>query len=47
VTVNPRLEDLAGNSLTRVFDRDLTRAGDDPIAARPSVVAFTCSPKKR
>jgi len=46
VTVNPRLEDLAGNSLTRVFDRDLTRASDDPIAARPTV-AFTCSPKTR
>lgn len=25
------LEDLAGNSLRRVFDRDLTRAADDPL----------------
>jgi hypothetical protein len=30
------LEDLAGNSLARVFDRDLGREGDapaDPVAA--------------
>ena len=26
------LEDLAGNSIRRVFDRDLTRAADDPLA---------------
>ena len=28
--VDPRLEDLAGNSVTRVFDRDLRRPEDDP-----------------
>lgn len=30
LVVEPRLEDLAGNSLTRVFDRDLQRPQDDP-----------------
>src|SRR4029079_8667843 len=28
IRVDSRLEDLAGNSLTRLFDRDLTRSGD-------------------
>jgi hypothetical protein len=28
--IDTRLEDLAGNSLVRVFDRDLTRPSDDP-----------------
>jgi hypothetical protein len=43
LTIDPRLEDLAGNSLRRVFDRDLCRAEDDPPAAIPTEVAFTCS----
>jgi len=30
--VHPDLEDLAGNSVRRVFDRDLTAPGDDPLA---------------
>ena len=39
LTVDPRLEDLAGNSLTRVFDRDLTREEDDPGPA-PTTIEF-------
>jgi hypothetical protein len=31
LSVDPRLEDLAGNSLARVFDRDLTRPEDAPV----------------
>lgn len=31
LAVDPRLEDLAGNSLTRVFDRDLARPEDTPV----------------
>jgi hypothetical protein len=33
--VDPRLEDLAGNSVARVFDRDLRLPQDDPRPARP------------
>ncbi len=38
--VDPRLEDLAGNSLMRVFDRDLTRPEDAPADARHVAVDF-------
>jgi hypothetical protein len=38
--VDPALEDLAGNSVSRVFDRDLSRPEDVPREARPVVVAF-------
>lgn len=38
--VDPALEDLAGNSVSRVFDRDLTRAEDQPRQARPVTLAF-------
>ena len=31
--VRTRLEDLAGNAVSRVFDRDLTRREDDPVDA--------------
>lgn len=40
--VDPRLEDLAGNSLVRVFDRDLTRAEDAPADTRPVAIDFDC-----
>ena len=43
--VDPILEDLAGNSLSRVFDRDLTSRDDDPrpraAAAVPFVIAHS------
>jgi hypothetical protein len=41
ISVDPRLEDLAGNSLTRVFDRDLTRPEDTPRRAERAVLTFT------
>jgi hypothetical protein len=34
------LEDLAGNSVSRVFDRDLARPEDQPRQARPVTVGF-------
>ena len=41
VIIDPRLEDLAGNSLIRVFDRDLMRAEDAPADARHVAIEFT------
>jgi hypothetical protein len=38
--VDPVLEDLAGNSVSRVFDRDLTRPEDQPRQARPVTIGF-------
>ena len=40
LVVDPILEDLAGNSVSRVFDRDLTRPEDEPQKARPVMVTF-------
>ena len=42
VTVDPRIEDLAGNSVARVFDRDLTRAQDAPGPRSCVSFNFTC-----
>ena len=44
VLVDPSLEDLAGNSLMRVFDRDLLQAEDAPADARQVAIDFTCVP---
>ena len=41
--VDPVLEDLAGNSVSRVFDRDLARPDDEPRQARPVGVTFNPS----
>ena len=38
--VDPVLEDLAGNSVGRVFDRDLSRPEDQPRQGRPVTVGF-------
>jgi hypothetical protein len=38
--IDPVLEDLAGNSVSRVFDRDLSRPEDEPRQARPVSVPF-------
>jgi hypothetical protein len=38
--VEARLEDLAGNSVRRVFDRDLDRREDDPLDIGHAEVAF-------
>jgi hypothetical protein len=43
LTIEARLEDLAGNSLTRVFDRDLARPEDDPLDIVQATVEFGCS----
>jgi hypothetical protein len=40
LTVDPVLEDLAGNSVTRVFDRDLTRPEEQARPAQPVTVSF-------
>jgi hypothetical protein len=40
LAVDPRLEDLAGNSLTRVFDRDLTRPEDAPVERSRARLTF-------
>ena len=40
--VDARLEDLAGNSVQRVFDRDLSQAADDPLAQRSVTLGFSC-----
>jgi hypothetical protein len=40
VTVDPMLEDIAGNSVARVFDRDLDASGDDPVV-EPEALTFT------
>jgi hypothetical protein len=37
---DPILEDLAGNSVSRVFDRDLASPEDQPRPARPVTLAF-------
>jgi len=41
VIIDSRLEDLAGNSLMRVFDRDLMRAEEAPADARHVAIDFT------
>jgi hypothetical protein len=38
--IDPVLEDLAGNSVSRVFDRDLTAPGDEPGQAQTVAVPF-------
>ena len=43
VIIDPRLEDMAGNSLIRVFDRDLTRVEDRPADVQHFSIAFTCT----
>ena len=43
VMVDARLEDLAGNSLIRVFDRDLMLAEDTPADARHVAIDIICT----
>lgn len=40
LVIDAALEDLAGNSVSRVFDRDLARPQDQPRPARPATVTF-------
>ncbi len=44
LVIDARLEDLAGNSLRRVFDRDLTRIDDTPIEGERRVLRFQPEP---
>lgn len=41
VVVDPVLEDLAGNSVTRVFDRDLDRLADQPHPVESVTLTFS------
>jgi hypothetical protein len=41
IKVDPRLEDPAGNSVRRVFDRDITETQDDPSEGT-TVIEFIC-----
>lgn len=41
IVIDPRLEDLAGNSLMRIFDRDLQRSEDAPSDGRQFTIDFT------
>jgi hypothetical protein len=44
IEVDPRLEDVAGNSLRRVFDRDLRENADaEPV---PNRLTFVCAPRR-
>jgi hypothetical protein len=40
VVVDPVLEDVAGNSVQRVFDRDLSNVADDPGDGGPVELPF-------
>ncbi len=42
LVVEPRLEDVAGNSPARVFDRDITKGDDAPGEPGAVVVGFAC-----
>ena len=46
VVVDSALEDVAGNSVVRVFDRDLRRRGDDPRNVRRLRFEFACTARR-
>ncbi len=43
LVIDPVLEDLAGNSVSRVFDRDLARPEDEPGPPEPVALTFRLS----
>jgi hypothetical protein len=43
LAVDPKLEDLAGNSVARVFDRDLARPEDAAVDPRPVLIELACA----
>jgi hypothetical protein len=45
LAVDPALEDPAGNSITRIFDQDLTSAADEPWPAREPAQAVLFQPR--
>ena len=44
VVIDPSLEDLAGNSLLRVFDRDIMNIANDPNNVKRFALDFSCAP---
>ena len=46
IEIDHRLEDLAGNSLVRVFDRDLTQEKDAPKVTAPDRIYFWVLPRQ-
>ena len=44
LVVEPSLEDVAGNSPARVFDRDVSRPEDVPSQREAVKVRFSCAP---
>ncbi len=44
LVVEPRLEDVAGNSPVRVFDRDVSKPEDSPSQREAVTVSFSCAP---
>jgi hypothetical protein len=44
LVIEPLLEDVAGNSTVRVFDRDVTRPEDTPGSGGQITVGFSCVP---
>ena len=47
LVVEPRLEDVSGNSPARVFDRDVTKPEDDPGERAAVMIGFSCAPVER
>lgn len=44
LVIEPTLEDVAGNSAVRVFDRDVTKPEDTPSEAKRAAIDFSCVP---
>ena len=44
LVIDPRLEDVAGNTPVRVFDRDISQPEDDPPHEAGLSVSFPCGP---
>jgi len=47
VVIDPNLEDLAGNSLLRVFDRDIMKLEDAPNNVQQFALDFSCAPSPK
>jgi len=47
VVIDPTLEDLAGNSLLRVFDRDIMKCEDAPNNVQRFALDFSCAPSHK
>ena len=47
VVIDPSLEDLSGNSLLRVFDRDIMKIEDAPNNVQRFALDFSCAPSPK